>query len=231
MSQMRVFLAGDSTMSHYDQSVAPRAGWGQMLHAFLSDEVDVVNEAASGRSSKSFIHEGRLERIAKRIRSEDYLFIQFGHNDQKDDERHTEPYGSYQSYLKQYIDLARDKGAYPVLLTSIHRRKFDSEGKIVDTHGHYLIAMRELASQCQVPLIDMAASSQALFESLGPDGTKDIFLWLEPGVHPHYTEGVQDNTHFSEHGAKEMARLAVMDLVTLSFPLAQNVVKDALLRR
>jgi len=207
-SGYRVFLAGDSTMSNYDPELAPRAGWGQMLPEILPYGVGVRNHAASGRSTKSFIDEGRLAAIEAELQPGDLLMIQFGHNDQKPDEaRRTEPFGTYKDNLYAFVEVARRRGASPVLITPVQRRSFDVSGMIEDTHGDYPAAMREVARETGVPLIDLGAASRRLFNSLGAERTKKLFLWLEPGEHPNYPEGVQDNTHFSEFGALEIARL------------------------
>jgi len=212
-ARYRVFLAGDSTVSAYDANRAPQAGWGQALGELLPPGVEVRNHAASGRSTKSFIDEGRLAAIDAELAPGDLLLVQFGHNDQKPDaERRTEPYGTYQANLRAFIETARRRGASPVLVTSVQRRSFDESGELTDTHGEYPAAMRELARDAGVPLIDLAASSKALFEALGAERTKALFLWLEPGAHPNYPEGVQDDTHFCEAGAKEIAKLVVDEL-------------------
>src|SRR5690625_4737066 len=115
MTHINIFLAGDSTVSNYDSSVAPRTGWGQVLSNYMSNKVVINNHASSGRSSKSFIQEGRLDKVIEQIQPNDYLFIQFGHNDSKPDKkRHTEPFTSFKNYLKEYIHQARDKKAIPV---------------------------------------------------------------------------------------------------------------------
>ncbi|MEH7336224.1 rhamnogalacturonan acetylesterase [Neobacillus drentensis] len=208
-NRITVYLAGDSTVSNYEDSLAPRAGWGQVFDRFLDDKIIVKNEASSGRSSKSFIDEGRLASILNQIEKGDYLFIQFGHNDEKveDPTRYTEPFSTYKSYLKQYIDGARAKGAIPVLVTPVERRRFTEEGIARDSHGDYPAAMKELGLEENVPVIDLTAKSKALFQELGPEGTKDLFLFLDAGEHVNYPNGVQDNTHFQEAGAEAIARL------------------------
>ncbi len=217
----RIFIVGDSTACNYPQSQAPRAGWGQILQEFFADEVEVVNAAASGRSSKSFIAEQRLEKVLSSIEPGDYLFIQFGHNDQKPEvERHTDPFTTYQEYLSNYINGAREKGAIPILLTPVNRRNFDANGKLKLTHGDYPAAMIQLGKKLNVPVIDIGAKSQVLFEQWGPEGTKRLFLWLKPGEHPNYPEGVEDNTHFCETGAVEIAKLVVEGIRELDLPLA-----------
>jgi lysophospholipase L1-like esterase len=220
VSQFAVFLVGDSTMSFYDSSKAPRAGWGQVLEGLLSNRVKVHNRAASGRSSKSFIHEGRLEAIDRMIGPGDYLLIQFGHNDQHmDEKRHTEPYSTFQSYLQQYIDTARAHQAQPVLITPVQRRSFDEEGRFQESHGVYPDAIKQLAEANNVPLIDLAAKSRALLERVGAEHSKSLFLWLQPGEHENYSEGVQDDTHFSEYGAKEIAKLIIEGCKELEIPI------------
>lgn len=227
-NRVTVYLAGDSTLSDYGSKAAPRAGWGQVLQWFFDDKVVVKNEAAAGRSSKSFIDEGRLDRILRRIGKGDYLFIQFGHNDQKieDLSRYTEPSTTYKSYLKRYIDGARAKKAIPVLVTPVERMRFTADGMARDSHGEYPKAMRELARDENVPLIDLTALSKALFQELGPERTKDVFLWLDEGEHENYPQGIQDSTHFQEDGAWKMAGLVVDGIKELNLsPLKAHILK------
>ena len=211
---VQVFIAGDSTASTYRTSEAPRAGWGQALPVFFTPNAVAVNEALSGASSKSFVDLGRLDRILSRIKRDDYLLISFGHNDEKkeDPARYTEPSTTYKSYLSQYIDKSRAKGAKPVLVTSVERRRFDSSGKITPTHGAYPAAMRELARAKGVPLIDLTAQSTALYNRVGVEGTKKYLMHLKPGQYPNYPNGVEDNTHFQATGAIEIARLVATSL-------------------
>lgn len=219
-----VFLAGDSTVSDYTQEKAPMMGWGQRLGDLFGEGVAIHNAAKGGRSSKSFIDEERLAAIASEIGPGDYLLIQFGHNDEKKDAaRHTEPYGSYQQYLRQYIQVARDAGATPVLVTSTERRQFEADGRLKDTHGEYPAAMADLAKQEQVVLIDLRAKSRALLESLGDEPSKRLFVWLAPGEHPNYPDGASDNTHFSEYGAEAMAKLVAEGLRETGLPLAAEL--------
>lgn len=223
-----VYLAGDSTVSDYPKNRAPESGWGQAIGVMFDENVMVKNEAASGRSAKSFITEGRLAKILKEIHRGDYLFIQFGHNDQKinDPNRSTEPFTTYKSYLKQYIDGAREKGAIPVLVTPVERRKFSVDGKAIDTHGHYPEAMKELGKEEHVVVIDLTTKSKQLFERLGQEKTKDIFLFLDAGENPNFPNGVMDNTHFQEKGAREMARLVLDGIEEQNIPLRLHI-KDS----
>ncbi|HEX2145370.1 MAG TPA: pectinesterase family protein [Glycomyces sp.] len=202
-----IFVAGDSTASTYPEFRSPRAGWGQALEVFTGRRVDVDNRAWSGASSKSHTDRGVLDAIAARIDPGDWLLISFGHNDQKLDDpaRGTDPYTSYQQYLRGYIDVARQRHANPVLVTSVERRRF-KDGKPVETLGEYPEAMRALAEEEGVPLIDLHAASLELWQRLGEEKTQKYFLWLEAG-HENYPDGIEDNTHFQARGAIEVARL------------------------
>jgi len=203
-----LFLAGDSTVADGLATNYPLSGWGQMLPMYLNFRATVDNHAMSGRSSKSYIDEGRLDRILQDIKRDDYLLIQFGHNDPKpNEERHTDPFTTYKEMLKQYIDGARAKAAHPILITPVSLRKFTEDGKIIDNHGDYVIAMKQLAEEEDVPLVDLTSSSKQLFEQLGPEETKDLFVWLAPGEFANYPDGLEDNTHFQQRGAMEIARL------------------------
>jgi lysophospholipase L1-like esterase len=211
-----LFLAGDSTVTDQPADGWPYAGWGQMLPMWFKADVAVANYALSGRSSKSFIGEGHLDKIWDRMKPQDYLLIQFGHNDQKsDEERHTDPFTTYKETLKIYVDGARARQAEPVLVTSVHRRFFDENGKLLDTHGEYLTAMRELAEEEGVPLVDLAERSKALFEQLGPEETKQLFLHAYPGEYLNHPNGAEDNTHFHEIGGIRVAELVAQGLKEL----------------
>ncbi|MGG1400797.1 rhamnogalacturonan acetylesterase [Bacillus salipaludis] len=209
--RITLYLAGDSTVSNYTDNMAPRTGWGQVLPEFFNKRVRIKNCAVPGRSSKSFIMEGRLAGILKQIHKGDYLFIQFGHNDEKikDPTRYTKPSTTYKSYLKQYIAGARQKGAIPILVTPMERRRFSSQGDALNTHGRYPSAIRELGHEEHVAVIDLTAKSKKLFQQLGPEKTKELFMWIDPGTNPNFPRGVQDNTHFQDKGAKEIAKLVV----------------------
>ncbi|WP_298553187.1 rhamnogalacturonan acetylesterase [Streptomyces luteogriseus] len=201
-----LYIAGDSTAAQKYADAAPETGWGMALPFFLHKDLPVANHAVNGRSSKSFVDEGRLAVILRQIRPGDFLLIQFGHNDAKkeDPARYTEPWSTYQSHLRQYIDGARARGARPVLATSVERRKFDAAGKALPTHGDYPAAMRALAKQEQVTLLDVQALSIALWQRLGVEETKKYFNW---------TAAEQDNTHFNPPGAIAVARLVARELL------------------
>ncbi|MFA9557836.1 rhamnogalacturonan acetylesterase [Evansella sp. AB-rgal1] len=224
MTTVRLFLVGDSTVSSYDSSRAPRAGWGQVLHNYLNDQIEIRNEAASGRSSKSFLDEKRFVPVEEIIESSDILIIQFGHNDEKEDpERHTEPFTTFQQYLTTYIELALEKGASPILVTPVQRRSFDEQGVFFETHGDYPLAIKELGKRLDVPVIDLGEKSKQLLESLGPEASKKLFLWFEPGEEENYPNGEKDDTHFSEYGANKIAQLVIDECKNHSLPLVDYI--------
>lgn len=224
MTHISIFLVGDSTVSNYDESVAPRKGWGQVFGKFLDEDVTIYNQARSGRSSKSFIHEGHLSEVERLIQAGDYLLIQFGHNDSKPDKaRATEPFTSYQDYLRQYIKLAKDKHAFPILITPVQRRSFNDDGHFYETHEDYPNAMKQIAQTSNVPLIDLTTMSRELYERLGPEESKKLFLWFKPGENDNYPDGIQDDTHFSTHGANEIAKLIIQGLRSLDLPLTRYI--------
>ncbi|WP_327694040.1 rhamnogalacturonan acetylesterase [Streptomyces sp. NBC_00459] len=201
-----LYIAGDSTAAQKYADAAPETGWGMALPFFLRKDLVVANHAVNGRSSKSFFDEGRLDVILDVIAPGDFMIIQFGHNDEKsaDPVRYTEPWTTYQDHLRLYIDGARARGARPVLATSVERRKFDASGNAVPTHGDYPAAMRALAEEEHVALLDIQALSIALWQELGVEETKKYFNW---------TATEQDNTHFNPPGAIAVARLVAAGLV------------------
>lgn len=216
-----IYLAGDSTVANCPSHEAPMAGWGQTFHEFFSENVLIINKAMGGRSSNSFIEEGRLEAILNEIQPNDFLFIQFGHNDQKS--YGTEPYSTFQTSLTEYIVGARAKGAVPILITPVHRRRFNEEGKLENSLGEYPNAMRQLAEKLDVPLIDLWAKTKELYEELGIEGSKKLFTIFKPNEQPNYPNGIEDNTHFSEHGAKEVGKLVIEEMRELQLPIAGYV--------
>ncbi|MDF9841668.1 MULTISPECIES: rhamnogalacturonan acetylesterase [unclassified Paenibacillus] len=222
-----LFLAGDSTVTDQASSKYPYSGWGQMLGLFLKDGLAIANHACSGRSARSFIQEDRLTRIAKKLRKGDFLLIQFAHNDEKETEDGAGPFTTYPDYLQQYIHLAREKEAYPVLVSPMHRRFFEADGSIRNTHGDYIEAMRQLALQEEVPFVDLAGLSKAYFEALGDERTKQVFLWAVPGQYANLPEGAEDNTHFTEAGAVEIARLVARGIREAGFePLSRHLITE-----
>lgn len=210
-----IYWAGDSTVKQNDITSYPQAGIGQGFALYAKHGIFIDNRAENGRSSKSFIDEGILSAIAEDIKAGDFFFIEFGHNDEKpDEERHTEAFGSYQEYLKQYIKAARDKGAHPVLITSLYRRQFQADGKtlVPATHQNYPEAMIALAKECDVPVIDLCTLSKDLIEKNGPEISKRWFMHLPAGVYPNHPEGKEDNSHLVYEGAVVFAGLIAAEL-------------------
>ncbi len=218
--KIKIVVVGDSTASNYSAAQAPRTGWAQTFQQFFTSEVEVKNHAASGRSSKSFIAEGRLTAALRDLNAGDYLFIQFGHNDAKSDDasRYTSPFTTFKETLMTYIEAAREKGAFPVLLTPIERRRFNN-GVAGSSHGNYPVAMIQLGQELDVPVIDMTSKTRVMYNQLGTEKTKEIFLWLASGEHPNYPNGIEDNTHLQEYGAIEVGKLVVAGLKELNLPL------------
>lgn len=204
-----IYAVGDSTMANKKAEVYPETGWCMVLNQFFGETVTVSNHAVNGRSTKSFIDEGKWQAVLDSLKSGDYVFIQFGHNDQKDYDstRYTTPFGTYSENLEKFVNESREKGATPVLFTSIVRRKFGEDGKLTDTHGDYPIATRQIAQKLNVPLIDLQKITESWVNALGDEPSKEMFLWTEPTE--RFPEGRKDDTHLCEKGAKEVARLAL----------------------
>ena len=202
-----IFLAGDSTVT--DQNNEPWASWGQMLPRFLSSDVVVANHAQSGLTLISFKYQNRLKKIVSEMKAGDYLFVEFAHNDQKKGSCHVEPFTTYQDELRFFIDEARKKGGIPVLVTSTNRRRFDEKGNIINTLGDYPEAMRQLAKEEDIPLIDLNAMTKTLYEAYGVEESKRLFVHYPANTFPGQEKELADNTHFSTFGAYELAQCVV----------------------
>ncbi|AWB46910.1 G-D-S-L family lipolytic protein [Paenibacillus sp. CAA11] len=223
-----LYLVGDSTMQTYDPYWQPQAGYGQMLPSFFSDAVEIKNHSIGGRSSKSFIVQGRLDEILRVIRPGDYLLVQFGHNDATISvpDRYASP-ADYKNYLKTYIDGAKQRGATPILVTPMGRRDFNADtGKFNVSFPEYVQAMKEVAAEKNVKLIDLSARSIAYYDSIGPEATLSVFLHVPAGIYQAFPNGATDNTHFQEYGAIQIARLVANGIRELGLPLSEAV-KDA----
>jgi len=206
-----VFLAGDSTMAPKQENKRPETGWGEQLQKrFDEKRVRIDNHAANGRSTRTFLSEGRWQALIDKVKEGDYVLIQFGHNDQSKDkgERYTPP-DDFRRNLERFVAEVRAKKATPVLLTPVMRRRFDKDGKFYDTHGEYPDLTRRVAAEQKVALIDMHRMSEKVLVKYGPEESRKLFLQLKEGENPNYPKGVEDNTHFSPLGADIMAALAV----------------------
>lgn len=219
-----VFLAGDSTMAAKAPEKRPETGWGEALQRhFDPARVRVDNHAQNGRSTRSFVAEGRWGAIVERLRPGDYVLVQFGHNDQKvGTDRYASP-EEYAGNLARFAREVRAKGGHPVLLTPVMRRSFDAAGAFQDSHGAYPDAVRALAAREKIPLIDMHRESERILRRHGPEESRRLFLQLKPGETPNYPAGVEDNTHFSPLGAETMASLAVAAIRELRLGLAEHL--------
>lgn len=246
-----IYMIGDSTMANKVLDGGnPERGWGQMLPGCLSEEIRVDNHAVNGRSSKSFIDEGRWDTVLALLQPGDYLFIQFGHNDEKaDPKRHTDANGgSFDANLRRFVTEARSKGAIPVLFNSIVRRNFGSADaqavaeavmqddirrgvnpdakreaqaeaepekgdKLIDTHGAYLDSPRNVAQELNVPFVDMNKLTHDLVEGMGPEASKQLFMWVPAGKVAAMPKGREDNTHLNIFGARRVASLTIDAIV------------------
>ena len=225
--KITVFMIGDSTMANKSITGGkPERGWGHVLGGFFTEDIIVDNHAVNGRSSKSFIDEGRWDKVLSRIKPGDYVVIQFGHNDEKPKaDRHTDPGTTFDANLERFVNESRERGATPILMNAIVRRNFlapcDQPGHIVasdnqvegdtlyDTHGAYLDSPRNVAKKLNVPFVDANKITHELVQGLGREGSKKLFMWVEPNTVPAVPKGSVDNTHLNVYGARVVAGLLV----------------------
>ena len=226
-SPITVYLIGDSTMSIKQIKAYPETGWGMPFAHFFNESVTVDNRAQNGRSTRTFIEEKRWQPIADGLREGDYVFIQFGHNDEVPTKKSYTPEADYRANLIRFITESRAKKAIPVLITPVARRQFSEAGKIEGTHPVYSELVRTVANEYRIPLIDLDTQSQQVLQQFGVENSKLLFLQLAPGEHPNYPEGREDNTHFNELGARRMAELVLANIKSLNLELADRIVKPA----
>jgi lysophospholipase L1-like esterase len=218
-----VFLCGNSTV--VDQENEPWASWGQMIPRFFDDRVAFANYAESGESADTFIAAGRLKKLLTQMKEGDYIFIEFGHNDQKQKGPGKGAYYSYMTGLKTFIDEARLKGANPVLVTPTQRRSF-KDGKIVDTHEDFPEAMKWLAQKENIPLIDLHAMTRTLYEAIGMEESKKAFVHYPANTFPDQPDALEDNTHFNPYGAYQIAKCVIEGVKALHLPLTEYIRAD-----
>jgi lysophospholipase L1-like esterase len=220
-----IFLAGNSTV--VDQDKEPWASWGQMIPAFLvPQKIVVANYAESGEALNSFLSAKRLEKILNLMKAGDYLFVEFGHNDMKQKGEGKGAFTSYKENLQLYITEVKKKGGIPVLVTSMHRRRFDSTGHIINTLEDYPDAVRQTAKEEKVALIDLNAMSKTLYEAWGEANSLKAFVHYPANTFPGQDRKLEDNTHFSPYGAYQLARCIVSSIQQLQLPLAKFIRKD-----
>ena len=216
-----IFMVGNSTMADkpYDDG-NPEKGWGQIFPLYFNDVVKVKNYAVNGRSTKSFIDEGRWDNVVKKIKPGDYVIIEFGHNDEKknDPKRYTNPHTDYRNNLIKFVKDTRSKGGIPILATPIVRRRFDDKGNFFDTHGDYPEVVREVAKELDVPLLDLQKDTEQLLKEFGEEKSKCLFLHIEPFEYKSLLDGRSDDTHLSAYGAFKVCDLAAEEI--------RNSIKD-----
>lgn len=224
-----LFLVGDSTMSDKPLIPAyPERGWGQLLPMYFKPAVRVDNHAINGRSSKSFLEEGSWQKVRDLMKPGDYVIIQFGHNDENktNKARFTEPFGTFKQNLARYVREARESKAVPILATPVARRKFNKDGVLRDTHHDYSEAVRQVAAEEHVSLLDLDKRSSELLSKMGPDMSKRLFDVIEPGEYEKLPDGLKDDTHLNAFGATRICDLAVIELRDSVPDLARWLVKS-----
>ncbi len=225
--KIKVYLIGDSTLAVKDKKTYPETGWGMPFANFFDQDVEVDNRAQNGRSTKSFLAENRWKPVTDSLKQGDYVFIQFGHNDEGKEKvgRYT-TIEEFKANLTKYVTETKMKMGNPVLITPVSRRSFDATGKALETHPGYTEAVKDVAKAQNVPLIDLDQMSIDLYQKFGAENSRLLFNQLEPGVNPNYPEGKLDNTHFNELGAREIAQLVLKEIRTLNLDLVNHVVKS-----
>ena len=244
-----IFMIGDSTMANksYDNE-KPERGWGMVLQGFFTDDIVVDNHAVNGRSTKSFIDEGRWQVVCDRIKPGDYVIIQFGHNDEKPQEdRHTDPGSTFDANLTRFINETRERGGIPILMNAVVRRNFEvkaeandddeklrdtqftgtkkKEGNVlIDTHGDYIVAPRNVAEATHTIFVDANRVTHDLEQGLGPEKSKQLHMWFRPGENPSIPKGREDNTHYNIYGAHVVAGLLV-DEMAAAVPALRKYVR------
>ncbi len=220
-----VYLIGDSTMADKQARAFPETGWGTPFKTFFDSSVVVDNRAKNGRSTKSFIAEGLWQPVVDGLKEGDYVFIQFGHNDEVTEKvgRYTTPQ-QFMDNLKRFVAETREKNAIPVLLSPATRRTFDAQGNVVETHPEYSPLVKRVAEETQTPFIDVDKKSRALVQQFGEAYSRYLFMQLEPREHPTYPAGKNDNTHFNELGARLVAQIVLSEMVTLRLGLSEHIV-------
>ncbi|WP_028788988.1 rhamnogalacturonan acetylesterase [Terrimonas ferruginea] len=224
---IRIWLAGDSTLCEYPRSRYPLTGWGMPFADFFDSTATVENKARGGRSTRTFISEGRWKEITDNLHAGDFVLIQFGHNDEVKEktDRYT-PVADYKTNLTRFINDTKKAQATPILITPVTRMRFDSLGNVPETHKDYSAAMREVAKLTQVSLIDLDSLSRQLLQRYGPERSKDLYMYLDSLQHPFYPAGQKDGTHFNEFGARRMAELVLSEIRRQHLPLESRITRN-----
>jgi lysophospholipase L1-like esterase len=227
-----IFWAGDSTVACNKFNTFPQTGIAQAFDRYTKEDVVIYNHAVNGRSTKSFIDESRLAPIYDEITKGDFLFIQFGHNDEKinDPSRYTDPHGEFVTNLGKFVNVARNKGAYPLFITSVERRLFDENGKLKPSeHTEYVKGMKEAAEKFDVPVVDLFTMSRDFLEKTGDEASKKYYMNLAPGEATWAPEGKIDNSHLKYEGAMLYAGMIAKGLLNLEETYSSLVADETLL--
>lgn len=228
--KVTIWLVGDSTIAEKLVTRYPETGWGMAFQNYFDlSKVTIENRAKNGRSTRTFLAEGSWLPIQQNLKAGDFVFIQFGHNDEGKGERYKERSTTPDEFkinLSKYIDETKAKNAIPVLITPVSRRYFDKEGNIKQTHEPYSDVVRELAKTLQLTLIDLDEMSRKLYQKYGSEDSKMLFLDFGPNLHPNYPAGITDGTHFNEYGARLIAELVLNDIKAQKLPLSKFIVNS-----
>lgn len=225
---IKVYMIGDSTMCLYPTRQLPINGWGMPFANYFDASVTIDNRAKGGRSTRTFLEENRWKPIADSLNVGDYVFIQFGHNDEATGPQFAARYTSVPDYkinLIKFITETRAKNAIPILVTPVSRRSFDKDGNAKETHVEYSKAVFEVGEQYKVPVIDLDKKSREMYQQLGPVRAKLLFMELDSAEHPNYPVGRHDGTHFNAYGARKIAEIVLNDLKEKRLELADRIVK------
>lgn len=219
-------MIGDSTMANKIPERYPETGWGMVFQSYFKDNVEVINRARNGLSTKSFMRNNRWQPILDTLQQGDYVIIEFGHNDSKIDQPNigTSP-TEYKINLLKYINDTRSKKAIPILMTPVTRRNFNSDGSLGGNHKGYLEIVYEVVREEKVAFVDMYEKSRELLIAYKAEPSKKLFLYADSGVYEGYPNGVKDNTHFNKEGAHKMAELAIAGLKEINSPLIKFLKK------
>jgi lysophospholipase L1-like esterase len=224
--KIRVWLIGDSTVCDQPRERSPVTGWGTPFKDFFDSTVTVMNMARGGRSTRTFISEGRWKAVFDSLEEGDYVLMQFGHNDEAKEPQYKDrytPVPDYKTNLIRFITDARSRKAIPVLVTPVTRLVFDAAGNIKETHQEYSAAVWEVGKQYNAPVIDLDERSRNLVQEFGPKYARVLYMQVDSLENPHYPAGRKDNTHFSEYGARRMAELVLAEIRKLNLELAERI--------
>lgn len=219
-----IFLAGNSTV--VDQDNEPWCGWGQMLPRFLNSKIAVANYAESGEAGNTFIRSKRFAKALEQMKAGDFIFIEFGHNDMKQKGVNSGAFKSYKKSLETMIEETRMKGGTPILVTPMHRRRFDDNGKIINTLEDYPDAVHQTGKEHNVMVVDLNAMSKTMYEVWGPEESIKAFVHYPAGTFPGQTQALADNTHFNSYGGYQICKCVLRGLIDNKSPLTKYFVKD-----